>query len=267
MKVARIQSSDGLVHFATPVQNNWFKCSGDLQNGWTETNEPVQPVAFLPPVQPAGIFGIGLNYKAHALEMGKPLPEFPVVFMKNISAACGHLSPVMLPRFLTSDTVDYEVELAIVIGKACKNINLEDALHYVAGYTVANDISARDWQNIYGGGQWSRAKSFDTFCPLGPVMVSADEIPDPNNLRLCLELNGVKVQDSSTSDMIFNVQQIIHFLSGSTTVLPGTVILTGTPSGVGASRNPPRYLQANDHLAAEIEGIGRLENTVENERI
>ncbi len=262
MKIAQIQTADGQSLYATPVDNKWYGCEGDLHSGWTQTETRIEPHRFLPPVQPTVIIGIGLNYRAHAEEVGKPLPDFPVVFFKNLSAVNGHGQPIVLPRHLKSDAVDYEVELAVIIGKTAKNVPEEKALEYVAGYAVANDVSARDWQNIYGGGQWSRAKSFDTFCPLGPVMVTADEIPDPNILPLRMTLNGEVVQDSNTSDQIFTVQQLITFLSGSTTLLPGTVILTGTPPGVGAGKNPPVYLKAGDRLQAEIEGIGSLQNDV-----
>ncbi|MCC5842899.1 MAG: fumarylacetoacetate hydrolase family protein [Verrucomicrobia bacterium] len=194
--------------------------------------------------------------------MNQPFPSHPVVTMKNPAAVTAHLSPVMLPRFLASDQVDYEVELAVVIGKRCKNILPENALDYVAGYTVANDISARDWQKIYSGGQWVKGKSFDTFCPLGPVLVTPDEIPDPDNLPMGMDLNGERMQASNTADMIFSVRELIAFLAGSTTLLPGTVILTGTPPGVGAARKPPVYLKTGDRLLTWIDGIGVLENPV-----
>ncbi|MDF3130817.1 fumarylacetoacetate hydrolase family protein [Kiritimatiellaeota bacterium B1221] len=262
MKIAQIQTADGQNIYATPSGNKWFRCEGDLHSGWTQTEQIVKVHRFLPPISPAVIFGIGLNYRAHAEEMGSPLPDFPVVFMKNISAVTGHGEPIFLPRHLNSDAVDYEVELAVVIGKTAKNVPEEKALEYVAGYAVGNDVSARDWQKIFGGGQWSRGKSFDSFCPLGPVMVTADEIPDPNRLPIRMTLNDEVVQDSNTSDQIFTVEQLISFLSGSTTLLPGTIILTGTPPGVGAGKKPPVYLKAGDRLQAEIEGIGSLQNNV-----
>jgi 2-keto-4-pentenoate hydratase/2-oxohepta-3-ene-1,7-dioic acid hydratase in catechol pathway len=163
---------------------------------------------------------------------------------------------------LASDEVDYECELAVVIGRRCKNVSPEHALEYVLGYTCANDVSARDWQIKKGGSQWSRGKTFDTFAPLGPVLVTADEIPNPNALRISTRLNGEVVQDSNTSDMIFDVPHIIAFLSGSTTLLPGTVILTGTPEGVGMARTPPRWLEPGDEVSIDIEGIGTLTNSV-----
>ncbi len=154
---------------------------------------------------------------------------------------------------------------AVVIGRSCRNVREVDALDHVLGYTAANDVSARDWQKEWGGGQFCRGKGFDTFCPLGPRLVTPDEIPDPGKLAIRGTLNGDLMQDSSTADLIFSVPQLIAFLSGSSTLPAGTVILTGTPSGVGAARKPPRFLQPGDTYTVEIEGIGRLENPVETE--
>ncbi|MEO6182824.1 MAG: fumarylacetoacetate hydrolase family protein, partial [Verrucomicrobiota bacterium] len=173
--------------------------------------------------------------------------------------------PILIPTFLKSDEVDYECELAVVIGKTCKNVTRENALQYVLGYTCANDVSARDWQKGKGGGQWCRGKSFDTFAPLGPCLVTADEITDPNQLKIRTVLNEQVVQDWNTNDMIFDVPTLIEFLSGSTTLLPGTVILTGTPHGVGMARNPPLWLKAGDVVTIEIEKIGALTNPVQLE--
>jgi 2-keto-4-pentenoate hydratase/2-oxohepta-3-ene-1,7-dioic acid hydratase in catechol pathway len=158
--------------------------------------------------------------------------------------------------------VDYECELAVVIGKACKNVSKANALDYVLGYTCANDVSARDWQLKFGGGQWCRGKTFDTFAPLGPCLVLKDEIPDPNKLRIQTVLNGSVMQDWNTDDMIFDVPALIEFLSGDTTLLPGTVILTGTPHGIGAARKPPVFLKDGDVVTIEIEKIGSLTNPV-----
>jgi 2-keto-4-pentenoate hydratase/2-oxohepta-3-ene-1,7-dioic acid hydratase in catechol pathway len=165
---------------------------------------------------------------------------------------------------LASHQVDYEAELAVVIGRRCKNVGVDEALAAVLGYTCANDVSARDWQKRpeLGGGQWCRGKSFDTFAPLGPVLVSPAELPDPNALAISTELNGERVQDGHTSDMIFSVAEIIAFLSGSTTLLPGTVILTGTPEGVGMAADPPRWLRPGDQVEITIEAIGTLRNPV-----
>ena len=163
------------------------------------------------------------------------MPEFPVVFMKNVGATEPRRSHRVASR-VRSDAVDYECELAVVIGRHCHNVSKKDALQYVAGYTAANDVSARDWQLKWGGGQWCRGKTFATFCPLGPCLVTADEIPHPNQLQIKTLLNGQVMQDWNTADMIFDVPTLIEFLSGSTVLLPGTVILTGTPHGVGAAQ-------------------------------
>ena len=194
--------------------------------------------------------------------MGSKFPEYPVLFIKSISSLQNPEDPILLPRHLRSDRVDYECELAVVIGRVCKNVSASKAFDYVAGYTCANDVSARDWQIKRGGSQWCRGKTFDTFAPLGPCLVLKDEIPDPNALRIQTVLNGQSMQDSNTSDMIFDVPTLIEFLSGSTTLLPGTVILTGTPQGVGAARKPPVFLQPGDTVTIEIEKIGALTNPV-----
>jgi 2-keto-4-pentenoate hydratase/2-oxohepta-3-ene-1,7-dioic acid hydratase in catechol pathway len=216
----------------------------------------------LAPVVPTAILAIGLNYRQHAHETRAAIPEFPVLFFKNLSAIQNPGDPILIPTHLRSTEVDYEGELAVVIGRACKNVSRREALNYVAGYTCANDVSARDWQKKWGGGQWCRGKSFDTFCPLGPCLVTPDELPNPNDLRLRTIVNGEVLQDCRTSDMIFDVPALIEFLSGSTTLLPGTVILTGTPHGVGMARTPPRWLRAGDTVTVEIEGIGQLTNPV-----
>jgi len=219
--------------------------------------------SFLAPVEPSNILCIGLNYRSHADELKLPYPKNPVVFVKPVTCAAGHGAEVVKPRI--SEQMDYEVELAIVIGKACKDVAPEVALDYVLGYTVANDLSTRDWQKQpqLAGGQWCRSKMFDNFAPLGPVIATPDEIPNPDNLHVQTFLNGQKMQDSNTSDLIFNVRQIISFLSISTTLRPGTVILTGTPFGVAEGRPEPRpWLKPGDKVVVEVEKVGRLENTI-----
>ena len=216
----------------------------------------------LAPVEPAAVLCIGLNYRQHAAETGAQVPEFPVLFLKNPAAVQNPGDPIQIPTHLPSRKVDYECELAVVIGQTCKNVARADALRYVRGYTCANDVSARDWQKEWGGGQWCRAKGFDTFCPLGPCLVTPDEIPNPNTLRIRTLVNDEVLQDSNTSDMIFDVPRLIEFLSGSTTLRAGTVILTGTPPGVGMARTPPRWLRPGDVVTVEIEKIGRLSNPV-----
>ena len=221
----------------------------------------------LPPVAPTNILCIGLNYQKHAEETRAVVPEFPILFMKGTNAACAHGDAIELPRALQSNEVDYECELAVVIGKAGKNIPRKQALSHVLGYSCANDVSARDWQNRRGGGQWVRGKTFDTFCPLGPCLVTTDEIENPNSLSIKTTLNREVVQDWDTGDMIFDVPALIEFLSASTTLLPGNVILTGTPHGVGVARKPPLWLKPGDTVTVEIEKIGQLTNPVVEERL
>jgi 2-keto-4-pentenoate hydratase/2-oxohepta-3-ene-1,7-dioic acid hydratase in catechol pathway len=217
----------------------------------------------LAPVEPAAtILCIGANYKRHIEESNAPTPPHPVLFVKNPAAVQNPGGPIEIPVGLASAMVDYEAELAVVIGRRCKNVKPADALDVILGYTCANDVSARDWQRNGGGGQWCRGKGFDTFAPLGPCLVTADEIPDPNNLRIRGRLNGKTMQDSNTSNMLFNIRTLIAFLSGSTTLLPGTVILTGTPEGVGMAKEPPLWLKPGDRYEVEIECIGTLSNPV-----
>lgn len=243
------------------------RITGDLFGEFRDTGEMVAVARLLAPVAPADFFCIGLNYAKHAAESKKELPEFPMLFMKSSAAINNPGDPIVLPRALRSDKVDYEAELAVVIGKNCKNVKREHALDYVLGYTCANDVSARDWQNTWGGGQFCRGKTFDTFAPLGPCLVTRDEIPNPNDLKIRLVLNGQVMQDASTDDMIFDVPRLIEFLSGSTTLRAGTVILTGTPSGVGSARKPPVFMQPGDSVSVEIEKIGTLTNPVEEEKM
>ncbi len=227
----------------------------------------VQPGKLLAPLQPTGILAIGLNYRKHAEEGGKGVPERPMLFMKSLNTVQHPGDPIEIPQKLRSTEVDYECELAVVIGRRCKNVSRTEALNYVLGYTCANDVSARDWQQRWGGGQFCQGKSFDTFCPLGPVLVTRDEIPNPNNLGIKTILNGTALQDWNTNDMVFDVPTLIEFLSASKTLLPGTVILTGTPHGVGFARKPPVFLQPGDTISIAIEGIGTLTNPVVNETV
>jgi 2-keto-4-pentenoate hydratase/2-oxohepta-3-ene-1,7-dioic acid hydratase in catechol pathway len=236
---------------------------GDPWNGFKATSKRVVISERLAPVEPVNIFCIGLNYKAHAEETGASLPVNPVIFMKPTTALNHPDNEIVLPACCRDEPeVDYEAELAVVIGKAARNVSEEDALEYVLGYTCANDVSARRWQKHGGGGQWVKGKSFDSFCPLGPVLVTTDEITDPQSLKVQSLLNGEVMQDGHTSDMIFPVARLIHLLSQDTTLLPGTVILTGTPAGVGFARNPPVYLAEGDRIEVRISGIGALANSV-----
>lgn len=231
---------------------------------FTEKLVPVRRI--LAPVMPPNILAIGLNYRKHADESKMLHPKIPVMFSKATTSVIGHGDAILLPK-AGDKQVDFEGELAIVIGKKVKNVAPEKALEAVFGYTCSNDVSARDWQMNKQQGQWVRGKSFDTFCPLGPCIVTADEIPDPNDLAVKTVLNGELVQNSNTANMIFDVPYLISFLSESMTLLPGTVILTGTPEGVGFSRKPPLFLKNADTIRIEIERIGTLENRVESEFI
>lgn len=219
-----------------------------------------EPFSFLAPIEPVAVWAVGLNYASHIKEMGKSLPKHPEVFMKSPLALQHPLGPIILPR--VAREVDFEGELAVVIGKKGKNIPAEKALDHVLGYTCALDITSRDWQRE--GSQWVRAKSFDTFLPLGPVVVPASAL-DPRDMAITTWVNEEKFQEGRTKDMIFSVAQVISFLSESTTLVPGMVVLTGTPPGVGAGRHPPRWLKAGDMVRLEIKGIGVLEHPVVDE--
>lgn len=236
-----------------------------LDGSFQLTDRSVRPGHPLPCIRPTAVFCAGVNYADHAKEFGSVQQTHPTIFMKSPASVVGHEAAVRLPRFLRSDKVDYEGELAVVIARDCRNVTRDEALGYVLGYCCANDVSARDWQKERGGGQWSRGKSFDTFCPLGPCLVTADEIPDPQALRLRFRLNGVVKQDAHTSSMQFQVADLIAFLSGSSTLPAGAVILTGSPAGVGMAQVPPSWLRPGDVMEVEIEGIGTLRNRVEEE--
>jgi 2-keto-4-pentenoate hydratase/2-oxohepta-3-ene-1,7-dioic acid hydratase in catechol pathway len=262
MKIARIQLENGTIHHTQVTELGLELLEGDLFGELKPTGIMAGAHTLLAPIVPSAILCIGLNYRAHAEEMKAQLPEYPVLFFKNPSALLAPGAAIMIPRTPTSTQVDYEGELAVIIGRTCKNATRENALDFVFGYTCANDVSARDWQKQWGGSQWCRGKSFDTFSPLGPWLVTPDEIPNPNALALETRVNGETLQQSNTSDMIFDIPALIEFLSGETTLAAGTVIFTGTPSGVGLGRTPQRWLQPGDRVEIEIEGIGVLENRV-----
>jgi 2-keto-4-pentenoate hydratase/2-oxohepta-3-ene-1,7-dioic acid hydratase in catechol pathway len=225
-----------------------------------ETRE-LDAVQLGPPVpSPGKIIGVGLNYRDHAKEADMELPAVPLLFAKFSSAVTGPGSPVRLP--VGAQQVDYEAELAVVIGAQVTNVDASQALNCVAGYTIMNDISARDLQ--FGeGSQWTRSKSLDTFAPMGPFLRTRDEIPDPQDLDVRCELNGERVQDSNTRHMVFPVAELIAFISRGMTLMPGDVIATGTPAGVGMASDPPRWLVQGDQLAVTIDGLGCLENQIE----
>jgi 2-keto-4-pentenoate hydratase/2-oxohepta-3-ene-1,7-dioic acid hydratase in catechol pathway len=226
-----------------------------------ESGQPLggdAPALEVPILVPSSIIAIGLNYADHCREFGTAPPTSPVVFSKVPQSVCADGDVITLPRQLT-DSVDWEVELAVVIGRKTKNIAVGDALDAVFGYTIVNDVTARDVQSVEQ--QWVRAKSMDTFCPIGPVVVPAKDIPDPQALRIISRLNGEVMQDSTTKEMIFSVAELISLLSASFTLVPGDVIATGTPLGVGAFRTPPVFLRDGDVIEVEIEKIGKLTNT------
>ena len=264
MKIIRYQDPKGAVHFGSQKpDSSTFRCTGDLYAGLRETSEKADMAKLLAPLEPSQILCIGLNYRHHAAESGLQPPERPILFTKGINTVQNPGDPIEIPVTAASTEVDYECELAVVIGKAAKNVSRENALDYVLGYTCANDVSARDHQIRLGGGQWNRGKFFDTFAPLGPCLTTPDEIPNPNALKIATILNGERVQDWNTNDMIFDVPAIIAYLSGSTTLVPGTVIITGTPHGVGMAAKPePRWPRVGDEVTIEIEAIGALTNPV-----
>jgi len=265
MRIIRFIDQAGHHRFGKDFENGQATLlDGDLTTGLIETDKIDTVKKLLAPVVPPAIFGIGLNYHEHAKETGMETPKYPVVFMKNPASIANPEDPILLhSSCMQPPEVDYEAELAVVIGQSAKDVSTADAMGCVLGYTAANDVSARRWQGRRGSGQWVRGKSFDTFCPLGPELVTADELQDPQNLRITCELNGQVMQDASTGDMIFPVAELISFLSSGTTLLPGTVILTGTPSGVGFTRKPPVYLMPGDTVTVTLEGIGVLSNSVE----
>jgi 2-keto-4-pentenoate hydratase/2-oxohepta-3-ene-1,7-dioic acid hydratase in catechol pathway len=217
-----------------------------------------------PVPRPRKVFGIGLNYADHARETGTEPPSEPVVFNKLPTTVAAHDDSIVLPAL--SSKIDYEAELVVVIGRGGRHIPRDSAIEHVAGYCCGNDVSARDWQSQKPAGQWLLGKSFDTFGPFGPELVTADEIPDAGNLRIQLRINGRTMQDSSTNQLIFCVPELIAYISGVCTLEPGDVIFTGTPPGVGVARRPPVYLQPADMVEVEIERLGVLRNPVVAEK-
>ena len=266
MRIFRYLDQSGKMGFGRfDKDGNTFLILQKGDGDFEATDQRITPFQFITPIDFRCIYAIGLNYRAHAEETGLEIPKYPMVFMKAPTATQNPGDPIVLPRYLRSDKVDFEAELGVVIGRPCKNVKPEEALSYVLGYVCANDVSARDWQKEKGGGQFCRGKTFDTFCPVGPCLATADEIPDPSKLTIRSFVNDEKMQESGTDDMIFDVPTLISFLSGSTTLLPGTLILTGTPSGVGEARDPKRYLVPGDEVTVEIEGVGILTNPVVEE--
>ncbi len=233
--------------------------AGSLFEGVEPTGEMVRECdieRYLPPVDPPNILAVGLNYRTHAAEDNEKLPENPIVFLKATSSVSAHKDNIVLQK-AAPDHSDYEGELGVVIGRKAKRVSVENALDYVFGYTCGNDVSARDCQAA--DGQWARGKSFDTFAPIGPCVATGI---DPQNLHIQMRLNGKVMQDDSTKNMIFPVASLVSYISQTITLLPGTVILSGTPGGVGNARTPPIFLRPGDLCEVEIEGIGALQNRV-----
>ncbi|HEV8696101.1 MAG TPA: fumarylacetoacetate hydrolase family protein [Candidatus Limnocylindrales bacterium] len=223
-----------------------------------EVGQPLGGADLLAPVpRPGKVIAIGRNYREHAAEEGAEPPPAPLIFAKWPSAVVGHGADIRWDPALTTQ-VDYEAELGVVIGRRARRVSRADALDHVLGYTCLNDVSARDLQ--FGDGQWVRGKSLDTFCPMGPAIVTADEVSDPQGLAIRCLVNDEVLQESNTSEMFFTVAEIVSHCSQAFTLDPGDVIATGTPSGVGAFRSPPRFLGDGDRVVVEIDGVGRLEN-------
>ena len=220
----------------------------------SQLTQIIEAPNFAAPIfRPGKIVCIGLNYRKHAIESGMAIPEEPVVFFKATSSISGPFDPIHIPK--GSEKTDWEVELAVVIGKKATYVSQEEAMDYVAGYTIHNDVSERAFQ-LERGGQWVKGKSCDSFAPLGPYIVSKEDIQDPNNLNLWLKVNGEKLQDGNTSDFIFNISEVVSYLSHFMTLEAGDIISTGTPEGVGLGFSPPRYLKEGDIVELGIEGLG-----------
>jgi len=269
MKIVRFLDDGGNTRYGAQQDDGTTTLlEGDVYNSFSDTGRSAAVRKLLAPILPTNIMCIGANYVKHAEEGGVPIPKNPLLFMKNTGALQNPGDPIEIPKKLESTQVDYECELAVVIGKECKNVSKNDALNYVLGYTCANDVSARDWQlnPELSGGQWCKGKGFATFAPMGPCLVTPEEIPNPNALGLKTILNGEVMQDWNTDDMIFDVPTLIEFLSASTVLAAGTVISTGTPQGVGAARDPQVFLKNGDTVTIEIEKIGQLTNPVVDEK-
>lgn len=234
----------------------------DLVQSYSGEILPLNTVKIHPPFsKPGKILCVGLNYRDHVLEGGRELPRFPTIFTKATTAIIGDRDPILLPT--RSQQVDFEAELAVVIGKLARNVTRKHAMEYVAGYTILNDVTARDYQNR--SSQWTVGKSFDTFAPMGPFFITPDEIPDPHQLEIQSHLNGIEMQHSNTSNLIFNIPYLIEDLSAVMTLEPGDIISTGTPSGVGVFRDPPVFLQPSDRIDITIQGLGTLSNDVKKD--
>lgn len=240
-------------------ENFFYKIGIKKLRSWLNKNKEKCPIIdnnirIGPPIsRPSKIVCVGLNYAKHAAESGMKIPDEPVLFFKSSSAITGPYDPIIIPK--NSSKTDWEVELAIVIGKRASYVSKEDALNYIAGYVLHNDVSEREFQ-IERSGQWVKGKSCDSFAPIGPFIATADEIENPNNLNLWLKVNGEEMQNSNTSDFIFNIEEVVSYISQFMTLIPGDIISTGTPFGVGLGLNPPKYLKEGDIVELGIEGLG-----------
>ena len=265
MKLCRFSvsdSADGAIRDGVLEGDRVHEVKGEWPAGLSRSGEswPLDRVRLVAPIAaPSKIVGMARNYRKHAEEMGKVVPQEPLIFLKPSSSIIGPGDTIELPP--ESSRVDYEGELAVVIGRRCSRLGPNEPIEpYIAGYTCLNDVSARDMQ--YGDRQWFRGKSCDTFGHTGPWIVTPEEIPDPQRLRISLTLNGEKMQDSSTAELIFNIPFLVSYLSQSLTWEVGDIIATGTPSGVGYHRSPPRFLKAGETVSISVEGIGTLTNPV-----
>ena len=245
-------------------ENFFYKIGIEKLRNWLNKNKEKCPIIdnnirIGPPIsRPSKIVCVGLNYAKHAAESGMNIPDEPVLFFKSSSAITGPYDPIIIPK--NSSKTDWEVELAIVIGKRASYVSKEDALNYIAGYVLHNDVSEREFQ-IERSGQWVKGKSCDSFAPIGPFIATADEIENPNNLNLWLKVNGEEMQNSNTSDFIFNIEEVVSYISQFMTLIPGDIISTGTPFGVGLGLNPPKYLKEGDIVELGIEGLGISKQT------
>jgi len=259
-----VETNDGKRIDCSSFGSDWteeFLGSGGIGRleDWLKVNQASCPevskeTRLGPPIQrPSKLICVGLNYSLHAKESGMEVPTQPILFMKATSSICGPFDPIIIPK--NSMATDWEVELAVVIGKKATYVTEEEAMDHVAGYVLHNDVSERDFQ-LRHGGQWVKGKSADNFAPLGPYLVTKEEIENPHDLRLWLKLNGKMLQDSNTSDLVFNVPQLVSYISQYMSLLPGDIISTGTPAGVGMGFNPPVYLKEGDVVELGIDGLG-----------
>jgi 2-keto-4-pentenoate hydratase/2-oxohepta-3-ene-1,7-dioic acid hydratase in catechol pathway len=261
MKLVNFEGGFGRVEgdSVVPMGQDMFAYLGGAQRIETDPRALSGLRLLAPVTRPEKIICVGLNYRDHAAESGQPVPEQPVLFAKYRNSLIGPGASIKLPR-AAPERVDYEAELAVVIGRPASRVDASSALEYVAGYTCANDVSARDLQSR--GGQWVHGKAIDTFLPLGPWLVTTDEIGDPQRLRIRCTVSGEVLQDSNTKQMVFGVAELISFISQTISLTTGDIIITGTPPGVGTARTPPRFLRAGDTVTVNIEGIGDLTNPV-----